>query len=263
MRIESLLIYPIKSCGAVELHSTRVYEYGFEFDREWMLIDQEGTFISQREYPLLNLIKVLHVDHDQLQFDFQGQKVAFELRSEPLDTLVKVWSSECMANRENPIASEFFSDLLQSKVSLVRIKRKSRLKKNEYLPKTIELNFPDGYPVHLVNQHSVETVSSKAGDEIFPIQFRPNILIKDLLPFEEDQLKMIKINSLEFTTIKTCVRCIMTTLKPMEAKFQKEPLSTLSKFRKNNNNIEFGIYLLPRLGNESMTISISDPISYL
>ena len=119
----------------------------------------------------------------------------------------------------------------------------SRIKSNQMMPYKTNLNFVDGYPIHVINKESVTDLSNKIGYKVEPLQFRPNIIIADLPPFKEDYISKIYASEKEFYFAKKCVRCIMTTLKPNNSNFQKEPLKTLSKYRKNKNNIEFGIYI--------------------
>ncbi len=44
--LSDLHVYPIKSCGGIA-----VDERGLRHDRRWMLVDETGGFISQRELP--------------------------------------------------------------------------------------------------------------------------------------------------------------------------------------------------------------------
>jgi uncharacterized protein YcbX len=47
-RIERLFVYPVKSCAGVELGEALLTETGFDLDRAWMVVDEQGTFVSQR-----------------------------------------------------------------------------------------------------------------------------------------------------------------------------------------------------------------------
>ena len=56
-RVSRLFVYPIKSCAGVELQESLLIETGLEFDRAWMVVDEEGEFLSQRELPRMALIR--------------------------------------------------------------------------------------------------------------------------------------------------------------------------------------------------------------
>ena len=51
-----MYLYPIKSTYGIEVQSAEVGQYGFKYDREWMLIDESNNFISQRVYPKVRRI---------------------------------------------------------------------------------------------------------------------------------------------------------------------------------------------------------------
>src|SRR4051812_2383817 len=53
MKVESLHIYPVKGLRAVNLQAATAERRGFAHDRRWMLVDEAGKFITQREQPKL------------------------------------------------------------------------------------------------------------------------------------------------------------------------------------------------------------------
>jgi molybdenum cofactor sulfurtransferase len=44
--VSQICIYPIKSCAAVYLDSVNINKNGLEFDRKWMIVDQEGKGLT-------------------------------------------------------------------------------------------------------------------------------------------------------------------------------------------------------------------------
>eukprot|EP01112_Ceratiomyxa_fruticulosa_P015667 TRINITY_DN4638_c0_g2_i3.p1 TRINITY_DN4638_c0_g2~~TRINITY_DN4638_c0_g2_i3.p1 ORF type:complete len:372 (-),score=45.69 TRINITY_DN4638_c0_g2_i3:326-1441(-) len=54
--ITSLYFYPIKSCGGVRVTSWNFGVEGFEYDREWTVVDDEGQYLNQKKHPKLSLI---------------------------------------------------------------------------------------------------------------------------------------------------------------------------------------------------------------
>ena len=253
--IESLFIYPIKSLGHVELKSVIVNNSGLQLDREWMLTDLNGNFITQREFPILNLIQVKSISENGISLIYNNKETSFTWLSQFESAIkTKIWDSYCLGTKESNEISDYFSEILGTNVLLVRMVKDSRIKSNQMMPYKTKLNFVDGYPIHVINKESVTDLSNKIGYKVEPLQFRPNIIIADLPPFKEDYISKIYASEKEFYFAKKCVRCIMTTLKPNNSNFQKEPLKTLSKYRKNKNNIEFGIYIYTQ---EKETITLN------
>jgi len=56
--LDKIYSFPIKSLGPLTHHRAILEKEGIRWDRHWMLVDEEGNFISQRKYPNLNLLKV-------------------------------------------------------------------------------------------------------------------------------------------------------------------------------------------------------------
>ncbi len=54
--VTELWIYPIKSCQGIQMKDCLVTKRGFQYDREFMLINDSGRFVSQRSHPSLALI---------------------------------------------------------------------------------------------------------------------------------------------------------------------------------------------------------------
>ncbi|HEX3138106.1 MAG TPA: MOSC domain-containing protein, partial [Casimicrobiaceae bacterium] len=51
--IAALFVYPVKGCRGIALSSALVTERGLEHDREWMVVDIAGRFVTQRTEPRL------------------------------------------------------------------------------------------------------------------------------------------------------------------------------------------------------------------
>lgn len=82
MYVESLTIYPIKSCGGFEVPEEIAWEVrpeGLAWDREWCLIHEgTGQALSQKRYPRMALIKPL-IDFDSglLKIQYRGSNSPF------------------------------------------------------------------------------------------------------------------------------------------------------------------------------------------
>ncbi|PIW00856.1 MAG: hypothetical protein CO108_21160 [Deltaproteobacteria bacterium CG_4_9_14_3_um_filter_63_12] len=47
LHVSALFVYPIKSCRGIALEAMQLGERGPLWDREWMVVDAQGTFLSQ------------------------------------------------------------------------------------------------------------------------------------------------------------------------------------------------------------------------
>lgn len=55
--IQALYSYPVKSCAGLRHEALRITEAGPDQDRHWVLTDAQGTFMTQRQFPRMVLIR--------------------------------------------------------------------------------------------------------------------------------------------------------------------------------------------------------------
>ncbi|WP_420385169.1 MOSC domain-containing protein [Roseivirga sp.] len=263
--IRQIFIYPIKSLGGIELKTSRVERKGLAFDRRWMLVDDNGRFISQREFPKLALLKPSIVEDALYIEDTVGTLDRLEITLHEPDTdpiQVSVWDDQMKAKPMADEINHWFSTYLEQPVRLVFMHATSeRIADQRYAPKPDDMvSFADGYPVLIINQASMDLLSKKVGQEIPVNRFRPNLVIDGVKAHEEDTLAEISINGLRFFGVKPCARCVMTTIDQQTAEKGKEPLKTLASYRSVEHKILFGENFIP---DQSGEINQGDQVQIL
>lgn len=117
------------------------------------------------------------------------------------------------------------------------------------------VSFADAYPFLLTATASLSELNRRISEipgsnlEIAMERFRPNIVVTTEEPFCEGNWQSVKIGEVEFTLVKPCSRCIITTVdQTTGAKNElKEPLRTLSTFRQfGTAGVMFGENMVPR-----------------
>ena len=107
-QITDLYIYPVKSLKGIALKEAQTAQRGLEFDREWMITDQDYNFISQREIELMSTIET-DIDSYSLILTSNNQKTM----KIPLDSSrsnkvrAVVWDDLCDAFDEGDDASRW------------------------------------------------------------------------------------------------------------------------------------------------------------
>jgi len=215
-----------------------------------MLIDENGRFVSQRENPKLALLQPSIKDNLMFVEDRSGHMIplGFEM-SEPNSKAKKVtiWDDECLAKPLDMKVNQWFSKFMGKAVELVYMHNDSqRIADQRYAPKPDDMvSFADGYPILVISQGSLNLLCEKLGFEIPMNRFRPNIVLDGLEPNEEDTLAEIVVNELKLFGVKPCARCVMTTIDQQTAEQGKEPLKTLTTYRKLEHKILFGENFIP------------------
>ena len=106
------------------------------------------------------------------------------------------------------------------------------------------VSFADGYPFMIIGQSSLDDLNSRMEASLPMNRFRTNFVFKGGKPFKEDGWKKFKIGNLNFEVVKPCARCVITTTNQETAERLHEPLLTLSKYRKFDNKVMFGMNLV-------------------
>jgi uncharacterized protein YcbX len=258
--VKELYIYPIKSLAGIRVENAKAEEMGFENDRRWMLIDKNNQFITQRKHPNLsqfypqiaaNKIAILHQETTHEFF-------IDESLEEPLFS--KVWDDETKVLEVNKASSKWFSEALGFECKLVKIANNGdRKHSSSKLNTNLNVSLADGYPYLLIGSESLDFLNQKLEEKITIERFRPNIVISSLIAHEEDFFENFQIGNVKFKNAKPCGRCIMINNNPKNGIVKKEPLNTLSTYRKVDNSILFGTNVMSLNEGE---ISVGDTLIF-
>lgn len=276
--ISQLWIYPIKSLSGISLDTVLLEKRGFQYDRRWMLVDNEKRFITQRQYPKMTLIEPELADFG-LAIRAPDMPVLIIPYPDPQIELydeveVTCWDDQISAHHINTAIDNWFSEFLGIDCQLVYMPDKSlRAVDPDYAQAGDIASFSDGFPNLIISEASLDDLNSRMDIDLTMNRFRPNIVISGCEPYAEDGLGHFKIEQIDFYAVKPCSRCVITTINPVTGKKEgREPLHTLSQFRKKNNKVFFGQNLLHQLnpindnhlqvGNKVTIIKSSEPLIF-
>ena len=238
LKLEELYLYPIKSCKGIKVSELTITERGAEFDRHWMLVDTNGKFITQRQFPKMSLIQT-SIEYNGLMISFGNHEYKIKSSSNE-EKQIQVWKSEFNASICTGEWNEALSDFLQTKCQLVEYIESSPRKETQ-------ARFHDSQAILLVNLESLADLNSKLKEKITVERFRPNIVVSGLPAFSEDQLKTITLGEVEFEVVKPCSRCVIVNVDPNLGQTESgEVLKTIAGYRKVGNSINFGVLLRGR-----------------
>jgi len=243
MKISALAVYPIKSCGGVWLSSSRITARGLWLDRHWVIVDEQGTFLSQRTEPTLAQVTVA-IEHDHLRVTAPsaGQPVRLALEQALQHSRqVTIWDDTCEGAVEHAEVNEWFQELLGRRCELVRCSDTTHRQVDpRYARSGDEVGFADGFPFLLTCEASLAELNHRLPSPIPMDRFRPNIVVSGSTPFEEDSWRSISLGDVVFRVAKPCSRCVVVNVDQRTGERGTEPLNTLATFRRRDNKILFG-----------------------
>lgn len=225
VRIESLHIYPVKSATVIDLADSVVTPRGLLHDRNWLIVDNNGQFITQRTDPTLAQLRTeisnaeLRLQHPQageLVLPVPSLTEAEALPTTPLHK-VRVWKRDILAHDNGDAAAEFVSKILQRPARLVQASKE---------------NFPDGYPLLICTVESLLALNEHMPMPLPMNRFRPNLVLSGLAAWEEDRVESLCIDGdIWLRPVKACTRCVMTGIDQDTGRPGLSPLAVLKALR--------------------------------
>jgi uncharacterized protein len=268
LQLSEIWVYPVKSLGGIQLQESKVTDRGLELDRRWLLIDDYGRFLSQREHPELALFKP-EIVGAFLRITHRAHLESIDIPLRPVfedeETKIKVtlWDDLIDAFEISRTATDWFTKQLGVSVRLVYMPQDSERKLDpNYAITGVEINsFSDGYPFLIIGQASLDDLNGRLEVQLPMNRFRPNFVFTNGAPFEEDTWRGFSIGNVSFVGVKPCDRCVMTTVDQEKGVVSgKDPLKTLAKYRNFGNKVLFGQNVI---GLGLGSVSVGDVVSVL
>lgn len=247
--IRQLNVYPIKSCAGISRDFVRLTPHGFEYDRNWMVIDAHGRFVTQRTHARLALVTP-SLDDETLTVRAQGMaELTLPVEAAALAgasvVAATVWRDTVPAFDAGDEAARWFSDFLGAPVRLVRFAPgNERTASAKWTGDAIaQVRFADGFPLLVLSEASLGDLNARlAGKGVAPIpmnRFRPNLVLGDVEAYEEDYTETLRIEAasgeVQLRVVKPCTRCPIPTIDQAvgmpDPRWPNEPTDTMSLYR--------------------------------
>jgi uncharacterized protein YcbX len=242
MWLSRIFIYPIKSVRGIAIGETQVETTGPVQDRRWMLVDEQGIFLSQRKLPRMVLIEP-HFDGRDLVLTAPGTSplVVRSWCGEGEWIPVRIWRDNLTLPHPDQEYDEWLSSFLGQRCRLVHLP--DEVRRNVEPPfddSQWQVSLADGYPLLVVTQASVDLLNAKLASPVRVEHFRPNLVLADAAPHAEDNLNEVRIGSVELRIVKACARCSVVLVDPATANVGVEPLRALAGYRAMPRGVMFG-----------------------
>jgi uncharacterized protein YcbX len=239
--LHSLYVHPLKSCAGIAVRSGLLLETGLELDRAWMLVDERGEFVTQRELPRLALIQptLRHADMVLRAPGMLALHLSLDRVEGPLN--VRVWDDWVPAWDMGTLAAQWCSDFAGRPLRLVRFDPEHRRLSDARWTGQHEAQtaFADGFALLVTSTASLAELNRRLQQQgMAPVEmnrFRPNLVLDGIDAHDEDHVERLEIDTpqgvVQLKLVKPCARCSIPGVDPLTGAQGFEVIDALAAYR--------------------------------
>ncbi|MFN9030310.1 MAG: MOSC domain-containing protein [Betaproteobacteria bacterium] len=267
--ISDLWMYPIKGCRGFPVREATLAATGLEVegigDREWVVVDGDGEFLSQREHPKLALVET-RMTVSSLRVKAPGMlTLEVPFASEGDVVKVRVWDDSVAAVTQGEVADAWFSSYLGKPARLMRFDPEhTRLSSHRYTGALdAPYKFADAFALLIAGTESLadlDTRLSKAGHASVTMdRFRPNVVLSGLDAYGEDYIKRLQVREMQLRVVKPCARCSVPGVDPATGEASDVVPDLLATYRGKAEGVMFGVNAVVAQGSGG-TLRVGDAV---
>ncbi len=240
LTLRDIYVYPVKSLAGFCVDTWKVNATGLRYDRQWMIVDDQFRFLTQRVEPRMTQIKT-RLSIQKLYLSTPDDELVLPLNAlEGPECEVTIWQDTVLAQRII-FADAWLSDILKRPCHLVYLpSNRIRSVDPRYAQPKDRVGFADGFPFLILTAASLQHFNQMSGLNLSMSRFRPNLVIDSTEPFAEDTWRRIRINNIDFVLPKPCSRCSIPAINPTTAQNEPQVLKKLKQLRQAQQQTYFG-----------------------
>jgi uncharacterized protein YcbX len=241
-RVVELVRYLIKGCAGEQLDKADIGRMGVADDRLFMVVDANGTFVTQRTQARMAVIRP-RLAGGQLTVSAPGMAATgFDIvpDGERIEVRMHSWEGKGVDQGSEP--AEWFSEFMGEPCRLVRVlpdhERRSSGLTEGYV------GFADAHALHVTSLSSLADLNARIGSDSLPInRFRSNVVVSGWdEPYTEDRVRRMNIGAVEVGYETLAKRCVVPTVdQALGERVGHEPTRTLATYRREpKGGVSFG-----------------------
>ena len=232
--LQALNIAPVKSLGLCHPQTVHVSEEGIIEDRRFHVIDAAGRLMTQRQISRMVQVKAEYqLDPERLSLTFPDGSI-IEGKPEPEDTVKTFIFGRMVGGRVvGGGFGEALSRFCDADLRLVKSDKPGQCQ--------------DTYPISILSQGSLDELGGQAGvsKPMDHRRFRPNFLIENSAPHEEDSWVGEEVSvgpEVRIGVVARDPRCAITTHDPDTGARDMNTLRVILSYRPDPQAAYFGVY---------------------
>jgi uncharacterized protein len=245
-KIASLFVYPIKSCAAVRMKEVAIVPTGFAFDRNWMVVDAQGAFVTQREHPKLALVKPEFANGGMILSAPGMNPLHLSANGGGASITITLFGESHEALDSDVAADAWFSEYLGAPFRLAKCDPRTLRKGGVQYPErdAAPTSFVDNYGILVISEASHVALNQKLPEAVPINRFRPNIVVSGVDEHDEDYFTNARCGEVALRFVNPCFRCSLTSIDQAIGAPGLEVLPVLTTYRYDDaaKGVKFGAY---------------------
>ncbi|KDN79359.1 MOSC N-terminal beta barrel domain-containing protein [Streptomyces olindensis] len=269
--LHAIHVHPVKAVRGQAPREAVVEPWGLAGDRRWMLIDDGGKVVTQRQLPRLARAAAELLPDGGVRLSAPGMEpLTVPVPGSAGTVPVQIFRDKVEAvPAEGDSAHVWCSTYLGIGARLVFLDDPAtrRPVDPEYARPGDTVSFADGFPLLLTTTASLDALNAliaqgdHADEGPLPMnRFRPNVVVTGTDAWAEDDWSRLAVGEVTFRVAKPCGRCVVTTTDQDSSARGREPLYSLGRHRRLGGKLVFGQNLVPL---SRGTIRVGDPVRIL
>lgn len=246
--LTGLWIYPVKGAAPIAAGAWEIDDLGLQYDRRWAVIGAAGDVLTQRAHPRLALVLPV-LTPTSLELRAPGMPL-LELalaRRDARRLPAQIWDDRCAAEPCGDEANAWWTSYLGAPCQLVRFPETTvRTVAPSRAGFDARVGFADAFPFLIISEAALGALNERLDTPVPMNRFRPNFVVSGVEAYAEDGWDTVRIGDVEFVVAKPCARCVVTTIDQATAVATREPLRTLTRYRREERGVMFGQNLVHR-----------------
>jgi uncharacterized protein YcbX len=218
--------------------------FGFVDDREYQVVDDDRTYLTQRKIPRMALVRAEPIEGGlRLSSGSDGDIEVERPEVSDVDINIKHPRAIGRAGDCGDAVAAWLGRVLGQPCRLVAIaKGYQRPLPFDVGLSGVEVSFADAAPVLLANTASLDDLAARAS-EPFPMErFRPNLVVTTREPWVEDRWRRTRVGNANLHAVMPWPRCAVPQIDQQTAEHHKEPAKVLRAHRWCTDGGALGLY---------------------
>jgi len=248
-RVAALTYYPVKGLSGVPVDRAAVGPTGLRDDRNFMLVEPDGSFLSQRSLPAMASLRAELLGDGLRLSGPAAPDLDIQIRCDGKRRDVSLfgkWFGQGIV--QDPAVDAWLTDRLGRPAALVRVTPEHE--RPGWGVHRGQTGFGDAHALMITSPSSLDALNERIvgrGGEAIPMsRFRPNIVVGGWPePHTEDKILRMSAGAVEIGYSARSIRCAVPTVDQATGeKSGPEPTRTLASYRREpdyGGGVSFGM----------------------